>query len=220
MKSPKFISVGVLFSLVFSMAFMGKPDKSYQEWCSYTLLQKDSLSRLKGEEEKFRGASSLLLEVLSDHIFPQWYGTPWDFNGTSNRPGQGEIACGYFVSTTLQHLGFNLNRYKTAQQAAAVIIKAISGTSKTYQDQKAMLTELQKGKDQLFIVGLDFHVGFLLIENHEAYFIHSDYFLGEVVREKANESQGFAATNAYVLGTITENKALLIKWMDNTRIYG
>ena len=66
--------------------------------------------------------SSVLFNSMIDSIFPAWMGTNWDFNGTSNVPKQGEIACGYFVSTTLKHVGFNLNRYKLAQQAASVVL--------------------------------------------------------------------------------------------------
>ena len=42
-------------------------------------------------------------------IVPYWYGTPWSFEGHTNQPHQGEIACGYFVSTTLKHMGLNIN---------------------------------------------------------------------------------------------------------------
>jgi hypothetical protein len=38
---------------------------------------------------------------LSKTIFPHWYGTVWDYNGYTNTPKNGVIACGYFVSTTL-----------------------------------------------------------------------------------------------------------------------
>ena len=43
--------------------------------------------------------------VMTDSVFPHWMGTKWDFNGVSNVPGKGMIACGYFVSTTLKHVG-------------------------------------------------------------------------------------------------------------------
>ncbi len=48
-------------------------------------------------------ASHYLYSKLLNDIVPHWYGTPWDFNGHTNIPNQGEIACGYFVSTTLRH---------------------------------------------------------------------------------------------------------------------
>src|SRR5687768_5014531 len=61
--------------------------------------------------------SSLVTDLLVDRIIPYWIGTPWSFEGHTSIPNSGKIACGYFVSTTLLDLGFNLNRYTFAQQA-------------------------------------------------------------------------------------------------------
>ena len=165
--------------------------------------------------------SSVLFNSMIDSIFPAWMGTNWDFNGTSNVPKQGEIACGYFVSTTLKHVGFNLNRYKLAQQAASVVIDVLCGNNKAYSSDKFALINKLKGKkgNRLYVVGLDYHVGFLAVENNEVYFIHSDYFKDKVVKEFALKSQGFSATNAYVYGEITNNSSLLKKWKSKTTIY-
>jgi len=59
--------------------------------------------------------SHYFLNTLLNNIVPHWYGTTWAYEGHTNVPVQGEIACGYFVSTTLRHFGFKLNRYKMAQ---------------------------------------------------------------------------------------------------------
>jgi len=45
------------------------------------------------------GSLQELERYLVEEIFPAWSGTPWDFNGISQTPGEGEIACGYFVSS-------------------------------------------------------------------------------------------------------------------------
>ena len=63
-------------------------------------------------------------ELLQD-IFPAWYGTDWAFHGTSTKPGEGAIACGYFVSTCLLHAGFKVERVKLAQQASQKIIETL-----------------------------------------------------------------------------------------------
>lgn len=55
-------------------------------------------------------ARKLLLTTLSDSLFICWYGTNWDFNGTTLSPRQGNIACGYFVTTNLLQSGFLINR--------------------------------------------------------------------------------------------------------------
>jgi hypothetical protein len=49
----------------------------------------------------------------------------WDYNGYTNTPKNGVIACGYFVSTTLKHFGFNLNRYDVAKKYSSSIVKTL-----------------------------------------------------------------------------------------------
>src|SRR5678815_2190781 len=44
-------------------------------------------------------ARTLVTRTIYSEIFSSWYGTAWDFNGTTEVPQQGKIACGYFVST-------------------------------------------------------------------------------------------------------------------------
>jgi hypothetical protein len=64
-------------------------------------------------------------KVVED-IIAQWYGTPWDFNGITQEPRQGQIACGYFVTTVLRDAGFTLNRIRLAQSPSSEIIKAVA----------------------------------------------------------------------------------------------
>ena len=170
---------------------------------------------------KHQQLSDLLFITLKDSIFPAWYGTPWDFNGTSDLPQKGEIACGYFVSTTLKHAGFNLNRYKLAQQGATEIARAVCGKNnmKRYVSSEAILTALKAEGEGLYIVGLDYHVGFLIVEKGEVFFVHSDYFNGKVLRELAKESIGFGATQSYIVGEITNNGQLMTNWTNQTKMY-
>ncbi len=165
--------------------------------------------------------STAFYKVMTDSVFPSWMGTKWDFNGISNVPGQGQIACGYFVSTTLKHVGFNLNRYKMAQQAASVIVNILCENSKKHEKYQSELIQQLKsaGNNKLYVVGLDYHVGFLAVENNQVYFIHSDYYLGKVVCEVAADSKSFWDSNSYVYGELTNNSQLLNKWKNGTKIY-
>ncbi len=165
--------------------------------------------------------SSDLYETLTDKIFPTWYRTTWDFNGISNVPGEGEIACGYFVSTTLKHVGFNLNRYKLAQQASEVIAKSICGTSNTttITDNDLFYKYLEQYDNEILVVGIDFHVGFIVIKNKTPYFVHSDFINGEVVSELVENSEALNAASIYVIGKITNNDTLMKKWIKKTKIY-
>ncbi|WMJ72126.1 hypothetical protein RCC89_02925 [Cytophagaceae bacterium ABcell3] len=60
---------------------------------------------LKEKYDSGRISEDSVGRVFSDYLvnklIPYWYGTKWDFEGHTDVPGKGEIACGYFVSTTL-----------------------------------------------------------------------------------------------------------------------
>lgn len=201
----------VVFGLVSSVVLAGT---------NYTSGVQSSILKLK-QTQSDSVMSDVLFHSMTDFVFPSWMGTKWDFNGISNIPGQGMIACGYFVSTTLKHIGFNLNRYKLAQQGATEVINALCGTAKMRSVLEAdIINKLkERGNNRLYVVGLDYHVGFLAVENNEVYFIHSDYYHGKVVREKAADSVSFAGTNAYVYGEVTNNPILLKKWKNGTKVY-
>ncbi|PCH65661.1 MAG: hypothetical protein COC01_09440 [Bacteroidetes bacterium] len=193
---------------------------SYEKVLTNLSLQKTRINNRAESSLKVKLCSNLLYISLTDSVFPSWYGTPWDFNGTSNVPRQGEIACGYFVSTTLKHVGFNLNRYKLAQQAAAIIVKAVCGEPvKRFQSIDDTINYLKTHKYGLFIAGLDYHVGFIVVDNGEPYFVHSDYINDKVTREKAESSPAFNASFGFVLGEITYNTDLMNSWLANTKIY-
>lgn len=195
--------------------------KNYNAILKKVTAENQKIKAVNNIDMRIQKADSLLYNSLVNQIFPAWYETPWDFNGISNVPGEGEIACGYFVSTTLKHIGFNLNRYKVAQQAASVIIEAICGkkNQKRFGSKESIVAYLSARNDGLYVVGLDYHVGFLQVKEGKVYFIHSDYFNVKVVKELAIESTGFSATNSYVLGEISGNKELLLKWLNGTRVY-
>ncbi len=60
---------------------------------------------------------------IVDSIIPYWYGTKWNFYGTTEEPNKGTIACGYFVTTVLRDAGLHINRIKLAQAASEEMIR-------------------------------------------------------------------------------------------------
>lgn len=162
-------------------------------------------------------AKDYLFEILTDSIFPYWYGTTWDFNGITQTPRKGDIACGYFVTTTLRDAGIKLQRYKLAQQGAADIAKKLCAPNsiKWFNDVESLSSHLtNKGNDQIYVIGLDYHVGFVVRENGENFFVHSNYInRSGVIREKLEDSRAIGASNAYVIGNLLENKTLLETWL-------
>ncbi len=163
-------------------------------------------------------AANYLHNILSNNLFMYWKGTPWEFYGTSVEPGKGAIACGYFVTTLLQHAGVKLNRIALAQTYSEQMIKALVQKKgiKTYSpfDLKKMVEELKKKGDAMYIVGLDFHTGFISVEKGEVYFIHSNYIgAAGVMKEIALESAALQRNKYTVLGCFTSDRDFLLAWM-------
>ncbi|MEM6300006.1 MAG: hypothetical protein AAF740_15065, partial [Bacteroidota bacterium] len=91
------------------------------------------------EEEKkvlLDEVRTYLEKALTEDIFPQWMGTPWDFNGYTSRPQKGEIACGFFITTTLKHLGFDIPRIKWGQLASETLILKLQPDIKRFLPMK------------------------------------------------------------------------------------
>ncbi len=167
-------------------------------------------------------ASRFIYNQLINHLVPHWYGTTWDFNGHTNIPNQGDIACGYFVSTTLKHLGFNVNRYKMAQQAGLIEAQTLQAKNQlklfsnvSFNTLKLKLNEAYS--DGMYFVGLDNHVGYILLKDKELYFLHSSYYDDKVMIELAEISPCFRS-KFYVFAEISTNRDLIKKWILNTHL--
>lgn len=162
-------------------------------------------------------ASQYLSSALVDSIFPYWLGTRWDFNGYTERPRDGDIACGYFVSTTIRDLGMKINRYKIAKKAAAEIIYALceSESIVTFSAFDDLVKHLEEVKNnEVLVVGLDFHVGFIFKKENQAYFAHSNYQERRGVEIQALDDPGVLQySNIYVLGNFTQNKTMMKSWL-------
>ena len=180
----------------------------------------ESRIKLKKELEasgtkNFDKAADLWTDFMVDSIFPYWYGTEWDFNGHTDSPRKGQIACGYFVSTTMRHSGIKLDRYKLAQKAASDIINevCVKGSAKWFSLLDDLSNHIKGRPDGLYVLGLDYHVGFVLRENGKNYFIHSDYFNGKVTKEELKKSTAANSTDRYYIGSLSENKELMKRWL-------
>jgi len=163
-------------------------------------------------------ARSIVTESIFKEIFPAWYGTPWDFYGTTEVPQQGKIACGYFVSTVLRDAGWRVQRVRLAQQASENIVLSLTSEPHIKRFRRVPISDFVDAVKQwgpgLFVVGLDVHTGFIVNTSSEVYFIHSSYVDPYmVVREKALESKILAASNYRVLGRITADDLFIERWL-------
>jgi hypothetical protein len=168
-------------------------------------------------------ARTLVTRTIYSEIFPSWYGTAWDFNGTTEVPQQGKIACGYFVSTVLRDAGWKVERARLAQQASENIILSLTTDPYVKRFRRVSIsdfvTTVKKWGPGIYVVGLDIHTGFIVNTGDEVYFIHSSYIEPYVVvREKASESRILAASNYRVLGKLTDDDLFIEKWLLKTQI--
>lgn len=171
------------------------------------------------KQEVLRKAGDTLTTLLYNTLFPYWYGTPWAFEGYTDVPQKGETACGYFVSTTLKHAGFNVNRYKLAQQSPRIEAISIQLSDsvlllRNISPRQLRTYFLGNKADGLYFTGLSAHVGYLLKKKNELFFIHANYMGSEgVCIEKAEYSAALANSSLYYVAGITHNRDLVYKWI-------
>jgi len=168
----------------------------------------------KQEKEK------IFTTAITETIAPSWVGTPWDFNGITEKPQQGKIACGYFVTTVLRDGGLNLARIKLAQCAAEpMILELIQPKYVQRFSNIAMANFIQSIQQQgygLYIVGLDNHVGFIYNDGNEIYFIHSSAVgTRDVQKEKASASWVLSQSKYKVLGKLSADENVLTRWINS-----
>lgn len=214
----------ILSSIVFSTGciFSGSKSTNTVELNRKpTISYENFLVEVKGERKKLKDkpldeAKKYLFTLINEKIPAYWKGTPWDFNGVTRKPGEGKIACGYFITNTMVDLGFEIDRVKLAQAASSVLIDATCINTKWCSGIEGLKNHLDKQPEySVFIVGLDFHTGYLTKEKNECYFIHSNYIGGKgVTKEKVEESQALQDSKVFYIGSITANDVFIKEWIN------
>lgn len=146
-----------------------------------------------------------LITYLVDSLLPCWYGTPWDFNGTTEVPGQGQIACGYFVTTTLRDAGMKINRVKMAQCVEQNLLYDLCKDFRKFSNKSLsyFVQAVERSGFGLYIVGLDNHTGYLYHDGKEVWFIHSGVLPPRcALKEKAIQSETLRRSAYRVYGRI------------------
>lgn len=167
-------------------------------------------------------ARTLLVDALTGTLFPAWYGTRWSFNGISEVPGEGSVACGVFVGTLLRDAGFNLSRIAMGRLASEHIAQRLTseGNIRRYSDRPVadVISDLQSWGPGLYLVGLDFHVGFMFVDDqNRVHFVHSSYVgNARVVSERANGDNPFFHSRYRVLAKLFDD-AMIQKWLVGAR---
>jgi hypothetical protein len=202
-------------------------DKTYAEQIKTVQNVRESLAKeyRQNSDKKavIEKARKSFVSSIYNNIIPDWYGTDWDFYGTTETPKQGKIACGYFVSTVLRDAGAKVQRVSMAQQASENIIKSLTTTQFIKRFHNAQIedfvADIEKQGEGIYVVGLDNHVGFILHDGENVWFIHASYGEpSEVIKEKAIESIILSGSKYRVTGKISADDNFIVKWLNQTPI--
>lgn len=152
-------------------------------------------------------------------MFPIWIGTKSNYNGTTEVPLQDTIACGYLVSTTLKHVGFNLNRYEMARTPSLKIIHSLTTPVSRYRDSakhavKGLEDVLIVAGQGLYIFGIDHHTGYLIYDNDAMNVFHSGASKVEIENIYSSYAIKYEAKQGIYPGKLFEDK-LVIAWLTN-----
>ena len=197
--------------------------KSELERWRLDFAKRHAAAKTEPEREAVESEARLLLEKVLPAMMHCWLGTRWDFNGTADKPGGGRIACGYFVATVLQDAGFRVDRFQLAQQPSQNILRTFlpkDACSLTIGEAYSGFTAgLEKVEPGIYLVGLDTHVGFLVVRQDGFQMVHSSgsrpWCVVEESRENAHVLQ---KSNWRMTGNLTGDRATLLTWLKAGKI--
>ena len=195
---------------------------------SYEETKRDienQLAKLKSLNLNLDSISKIFKTSLVNRIIPYWEGTTWSFEGHTSEPKKGEIACGYFVSTTLRDVGLNINRYKLAQQSPVNEARSLAVSSAVHTISKNTTIEKVNAINEILEPGIHFigldqsHVGYILKEKDLLYLIHSNYLEPHSVEiELLEDSEVFKSYSKFYIVELSSNKELMTRWLNTTEI--
>lgn len=167
-------------------------------------------------------ARELFSRTLIENLLPRWMGTPWAMNGTTNQPGEGEIACGYFVSTILRDAGFNIHRTRFGQAAALRIQQATTPPGRKVHTFFSIAPELLAKKiaalgDGVYIIGLNVHVGFVVVRDGDVRLVHASYTDERVVVDEPLASARaieLSRPKGYFVSELVSTDAAVVRWIE------
>lgn len=206
----------LLWALVFSTTAHAE-ETPYQEQVRATR------ALAKASPKMTDAALERALVAQMDGLFSHWYGTTWGLGGPQTQtPGSGKINCGMFVGRTLVDAGVNVRHKKLQRQPAELIIKSLVPKRLIRRfRRKPMPTFLEGVRAMgpgLYIIGLDFHVGFLKVEDDgDVRFIHASYVTKTVLDEPAAQAVPIKTSKYRVVGKLFAPE-LLSKWRAGRRV--
>ncbi len=186
--------------------------QDYAKGTADLATQRQTIAREAASPTRRQRARKTLTDAIRDDLIPPWMGTEWAFYGTSETPGQGTIACGYFVSTILRDAGLEVERVKLAQQASEYIVETFAEPAQIRRfragDEHAVVTALLQEPEGVYAVGLDFHTGLLVHRDGQVEFCHSTFLdAAGVLCEDPRTSPAFQS-NYHVFGPVLSDRVV------------
>jgi hypothetical protein len=171
-------------------------------------------------------ARRFVVDTLVTQVFPAWMGMPsgGGVQATASRPHEPGmyISCSYFLTAALQNAGLVLeSRARFAQAPAAWIERALlppGGSIHRYGTLSAdeLEQKLVGLGDGLYVMGLDIHVGFIVVRDGHAWFVHSSYTPpGTVVNEPVASSAAIALSRrkGYWVSPLFQDDRIIEMWL-------
>lgn len=164
-------------------------------------------------------AKVYLMKTMKEKMIPLWLTTDYDYNGMTEVPRRGSIACGYLVYTFVKHLGFQIDRMKLAQSAAYKAIRSLTTKQDRFfiepsnDPQKSLEERIKSIGYGIYIIGLDFHTGFIINDGKGVRFFHSQerYVTVEPVNWSRAIEKG--ASRGIYVGRLF-NDQMMKRWID------
>lgn len=216
----------IVLLLLFSLLSFGQSENTeYQTVVQEILVKKNKFAKLYNNSDS-AGKNSIIINMrnylfkkITNELFTYWYGTKWDFNGTTRTPKKGKIACGYFITNVLTDAGFNIPRVRWAQSASEVFIRRLATNNiKRFSNRPILEVEryLLKTGDGLYLVGLDCHVGFIVVKNDTIKFVHSNYYQQEigVMSEEIDSRNPLNDSQYRIIGKLLSDE-MMINWIND-----
>jgi hypothetical protein len=205
-----------MLALFASLLLAVSPAEQYRTAVDALARQRVELASLEGaasptSNRGTKPARAALLAAFDASLFPAWEGTPWDFYGTTETPGEGKIACGYYVTTLLRDAGFKIDRVKLAQQASERIVKTFAAEADIQRFRDVSPADVVKRVrlkhgPGLYLVGMDYHVGLLRVTESDAKLCHSAVLTPSYATcEKAEASPGMISSY-HVVGPVLSDE--------------
>lgn len=169
------------------------------------------------------GDARVILNMLLPEMMRCWVGTPYDFNGTAEKPGAERIACGYYVSTVIRDAGFRVNRYKLAQQPSENIMRTfLPGDAcelRVGEDYGRYADWVERMEAGVYLIGMDTHVGFIVVRPDGMRFFHSSGARSVgVVEETRDDAWTLRKSSWRMLGHFTADPGVMRTWLSGEEV--